>query len=122
MAIPKSTNAQQSIMSHNHDHGSCNDHSDQHDHQHGPPEAVGPRDNLFTRIDRDNVMALNAQDPAKGPEVIKPWDQRLDEDKVRLCSYLPVRPQRRTPLVQSTSNRTRMINCALCMLSAREAC
>ncbi|KAI0723688.1 galactose-binding domain-like protein [Fomitopsis betulina] len=68
-------------MSHNHDHGSCNDHSDQHDHQHGPPEAVGPRDNLFTRIDRDNVMALNAQDPAKGPEVIKPWDQRLDEDK-----------------------------------------
>ncbi|EPS96722.1 hypothetical protein FOMPIDRAFT_1062149 [Fomitopsis schrenkii] len=64
-------------MSHHHDH----DQSHHHDHQHGLPEGVGPRDNLFTRIDRDNVIALNAHDPGKGPEVIKPWDQRSDEDK-----------------------------------------
>nr|BAF49174.1 hypothetical protein [Fomitopsis palustris] len=68
-------------MSHHHGHGDCNDESHHHDHHHDLPEGVGPRDNLFTRIDRDNVIALNAQDPGKGPEVIKPWDQRLDEDK-----------------------------------------
>ncbi|KAH9925524.1 galactose-binding domain-like protein [Fomitopsis serialis] len=68
-------------MPHDHDHGGCNDDSHHHDHQHDLPEGVGPRDNLYSRIDRDNVIALNVQAPAKGPEVIKPWDQRLDEDK-----------------------------------------
>lgn len=44
------------------------------------PESEGYRDNLFSRIDRDNVVALNAAEPGKGPEVIKPWDKRLDEE------------------------------------------
>ena len=99
-------------MSRHHGHGDCNGESHHHDHHHDLPEGVGPRDNLFTRIDRDNVIALNAQDPGKGPEVIKPWDQRLDEDKVRRSSHLPLRPQRRRSH-SSTSSRTRMINCEL---------
>ncbi|KAI1784898.1 hypothetical protein LXA43DRAFT_1186179 [Ganoderma leucocontextum] len=72
---------QRSKMAHNHSHGGgCHDESDDHDHDHGLPEDVGYRDNLFSRIDRANVVALNAEEPGKGPEVIKPWDQRLDED------------------------------------------
>lgn len=70
-------------MAHNHSHGGgCHDESDHHDHDHGLPEDVGYRDNLFSRIDRANVVALNVEEPGKGPEVIKPWDQRLDEDSV----------------------------------------
>ena len=76
-------------MSDHHDHGNCDDESHHHDHQHHLPEGVGPRDNLYTRIDRDNVIAFNAQDPGKGPEVIKPWDSRLDEAKVCLSPRLP---------------------------------
>ena len=73
-------------MSHNHSHD-CHDESHDHDHEHGLPEDVGHRDNLFSRIDRDNVVALNAEEPGKGPEVIKPWDQRLDETTVTISMY-----------------------------------
>ncbi|KZT65874.1 DUF1000-domain-containing protein [Daedalea quercina L-15889] len=68
-------------MSHHQDHGNCNDDSQHHDHHHNLPEGLGPRDNLYSHIDRNNVIALNAQDPGQGPDVIKPWDQRLDEGK-----------------------------------------
>ncbi|EMD33304.1 hypothetical protein CERSUDRAFT_142239 [Gelatoporia subvermispora B] len=65
-------------MSHNHDHGNgCHDES--HGHDHDMPEGVGPRDNLFARIDRANVVALNAAAPGTGAEVIKPWHERTDE-------------------------------------------
>ncbi|KAI0763286.1 DUF1000-domain-containing protein [Trametes elegans] len=69
-------------MAHNHSHGGCHDESDGHDHghDHGLPEDVGHRDNLYARIDRANVVALNAEDPEKAPQVIKPWDKRLDEE------------------------------------------
>ncbi len=69
-------------MAHNHSHGDCHDESNHHDHQHGLPEDIGHRDNLYARIDRANVVALNAEDPEMGPAVIKPWDQRLDEETV----------------------------------------
>ncbi|PCH42607.1 DUF1000-domain-containing protein [Wolfiporia cocos MD-104 SS10] len=65
-------------MAHNHAHGSCGDECHDHDHI---PESQGHKDNLFERIDRPNVVALNAQDPGKGPEVIKPWHERTNEDK-----------------------------------------
>lgn len=70
-------------MAHNHSHENCGDESHGHDHQHGIPEAQGHRDNLFTYIDHPNVVALNAAAPGKGPEVVKPWSERLDEEKAR---------------------------------------
>ena len=77
-------------MSHNHSHGGgCHDESHDHDHDHGLPEDIGYRDNLFSRIDRTNVVALNAEEPGKGPEVIKPWDQRLDEETVGTNIWIP---------------------------------
>ncbi|KAI0249843.1 DUF1000-domain-containing protein [Lactifluus subvellereus] len=63
-------------MSHNHDHGyNCGDHA--HGHDHTQTDAGGPSDNVFVHIDRDNVIALNST--GEGKEVIKPWNERLDE-------------------------------------------
>ncbi|KAI0926421.1 hypothetical protein AcW1_008601 [Taiwanofungus camphoratus] len=66
-------------MSHNHTLENCYDEGHSHGHHHDIPEAQGHRDNLFSHIDRDNVVALNVQSPGKGPEVIKPWHERQDE-------------------------------------------
>jgi len=65
-------------MSHhdNHDH-SCGEHAHGDDHSHNHTSNGGPSDNLFAHIDRDNVVALNSVDG--GSKVIKPWDERLDE-------------------------------------------
>ncbi|KAH9972739.1 DUF1000-domain-containing protein [Lactifluus volemus] len=64
-------------MSHNHDHGdNCGDHAHSHDHTH--TDAGGPSDNVFVHIDRDNVVALNSI--GEGKVVIKPWNERLDEE------------------------------------------
>jgi len=63
----------------------CNDGSSGHDHDHGHGHDnpdVGPKDNLFERIDRPNVVALNAGE-GRGPEVIKPWHERNDTNSVR---------------------------------------
>lgn len=61
-------------MSHHCDHheGCGHDHLNQ---------DLGPEDNLYSQIDRPNVVALNAQQ--NGDVVIKPWAERLSTDKVR---------------------------------------
>jgi len=67
-------------MSHNHDHDhNCGDHAHDHDHT----DTGGPSDNVFTHIDRDNVIALNSI--GEGKQVIKPWNERLDEQVVSIC-------------------------------------
>ncbi|KAJ6541276.1 galactose-binding domain-like protein [Mycena sp. CBHHK59/15] len=64
-------------MSHQHD-AHCGHESTEHDHEHDSTD-LGPKDNLFSQIDRDNVVALNAL--GQGSTVIKPWHERLDEEK-----------------------------------------
>ena len=67
-------------MSHNHDHDhNCGDHAHDHDHT----DIGGPSDNVFMHIDRDNVIALNSV--GEGKQVIKPWNERLDEQVVSIC-------------------------------------
>ncbi|KAG9047950.1 hypothetical protein FS837_001134 [Tulasnella sp. UAMH 9824] len=56
-----------------HDH-SGHDH-DGHDHSHDISDAQP--NNLYDRVDRQNVVALNADTPE--PKVIKPWHERMDE-------------------------------------------
>lgn len=68
------------LMPHDHQHGNCGHEGHDHDHEHDQSGA-GPQDNLFAHIDRDNVVALNTY--GRGPEVIKPWNERLDEGVVR---------------------------------------
>ncbi|KZP27403.1 DUF1000-domain-containing protein [Athelia psychrophila] len=65
-------------MSHNHNHEDCSHESNNHDHDHDHDiSGAGPQDNLFQYIDRPNVVALNAT--TEGPNVIKPWHERMDE-------------------------------------------
>jgi len=65
-------------MSHNHNHG-CGHEGHDHDHDHGlPSDVLGHQDNLFSHIDRQNVVALNAS--GEGPEIIKAWNHRNDEE------------------------------------------
>ena len=72
-------------MSHNHDHGhNCGDHAHSHDHTQGHTNSGGSSDNVFAHIDRDNVTALNST--GEGKEVIKPWNEREDEQAVSICS------------------------------------
>jgi ABC-type Zn2+ transport system substrate-binding protein/surface adhesin len=69
-------------MSPNHDHGhDCGDHAHDHDHDH-THDTSGPSDNVFVHIDRDNVVALNST--SDGKQVIKPWNERLDEQVVSI--------------------------------------
>ncbi|KAJ7457595.1 PITH domain-containing protein [Mycena galericulata] len=66
-------------MPHQHD-AHCGHESTDHDHDHDHDTTdLGPKDNLFSQIDRDNVVALNAS--GEGSVIIKPWHERLDEDK-----------------------------------------
>ena len=66
-------------MSHHDDHGhNCGEHA--HDDDHNHTSNGGPSDNLFAHIDRSNVVALNSDQG--GPQVIKPWDERMDEQVV----------------------------------------
>jgi len=74
-------------MTHEHD-SHC--HGGSHDHDHDATD-LGPQDNLYTRIDRSNVVALNAIQP--GEVIIKPWDKRLDEIQVHRHAFLPRSPK-----------------------------
>jgi len=92
-------------MSHDHGHGGCGDHADEHEL---PGDVLGYRDNLYSQIDRVHVVAFNAN--GQGQTVIKPWSERNDEAAVRI---LPTVPNACTELTEnnSTSNRTPMISC-----------
>ncbi|KAK4046207.1 hypothetical protein OIV83_006239 [Microbotryomycetes sp. JL201] len=41
----------------------------------------GQQDFLFGQVDRDKVVALNATDPDNGKIVIRPWDDRMQEQE-----------------------------------------
>ena len=92
-------------MPHNDDHGhNCGEHS--HDHS---SNGGGPSDNLFVHIDRDNVVALNSV--SGGSQVIKPWDERMDELVVSLSPGARNAYVTMSPSTRSTSSRTQMISC-----------
>jgi len=71
-------------MSHNHGHGGCGDHADEHEL---PGNVLGYQDNLYNQIDRAHVVALNAD--GQGETVIKPWSLRNDETSVRISLDTP---------------------------------
>ncbi|KAG7089659.1 hypothetical protein E1B28_011319 [Marasmius oreades] len=64
-----------------HNHSHCHHESQDHDHDHDTSD-LGAQDNLFQHIDLQNVVILNASDDhGKGSDIIKPWHERLNEDK-----------------------------------------
>ena len=58
---------------------------DSHDHSHDQSDDLGPQDNLYTYIDRQNVVALNIGD-YQSSSIIKPWHLRMDENLVSMIA------------------------------------
>ncbi|KAG2181441.1 hypothetical protein INT44_008254 [Umbelopsis vinacea] len=56
-------------------------HSAHCEHEHEDLPGSGEQALLYSRIDRDNIRCLNEAEPDSGKSVVKPWDQRLDNDK-----------------------------------------
>jgi hypothetical protein len=67
---------------HSHEHHDCGHERNGNEHEHDDNADSGPQNSLFRYIDRPNVVALNAGD-SRGPEVIKPWHERNDNNVVR---------------------------------------
>ena len=63
-------------------------HSGGHGHSHSHEDLEGAeRGNLFSlylKIDTEKVECLNEESEGSGKDVFKPWDQRLDTEKVIL--------------------------------------
>lgn len=66
------------MSGHGHSHGGhcCEHESD------GQPSDLGVAYTLYTKIDTENVQCLNEVTEGSGKLVFKPWDKRLDTDKV----------------------------------------
>ncbi|KAI9259485.1 galactose-binding domain-like protein [Phascolomyces articulosus] len=56
-------------------------HDEHCDHDHDDLPGAGDQFLLYSRIDRDNVRCLNEAEPDTGKSVIKPWNERLDNEK-----------------------------------------
>lgn len=85
-------------MSHQHNSECGHEHHEQdghgghdHDHDHGPTGP--PPNNLYARIDRQNVVALNAEEGSDPCASLKPWHERTEETKV--SAVLDARSPRR---------------------------
>lgn len=54
----------------------------------------GAQDFLYAHIDRDQVVALNGEEGKEGKIVIRPWDERNQEEEVRLASFAFFEPHK----------------------------
>lgn len=64
---------------HGHSHGGC-----EHDHDHTPESELASSYSLYLKIDTERVTCLNETVEESGKYVFKPWDKRLDKEKVRI--------------------------------------
>lgn len=46
---------------------------------------MGVAYSLFTKIDLDRVECLNETVDGSGKTIFKPWEERMDNEKVRHC-------------------------------------
>jgi hypothetical protein len=71
-------------MSHSHcgDESHSHSHGDGSSHSHSPPPDSIPGDSLYSKVDLDRVRCLNERVDGMARSIIKPWDQRLDTEKV----------------------------------------
>lgn len=73
------------MSGHGHGHGHGHDCGGGHDH---PSESeMAAQFSLYTKIDTERVECLNETLDGSGRTIFKPWDQRLDKDKVLLLDW-----------------------------------
>jgi hypothetical protein len=65
-----------------HSHSCGQEH---HEHDHDDAER-GREFSLYLKIDTDNVQCLNESVEGSGKHVFKPWENKLDTEKVRPLS------------------------------------
>lgn len=58
-------------------------HSCEGDHNHDETPEMGLQYSLYSKIDMDNLECLNEVSEGSGKTVFKPWEERLNLDKVR---------------------------------------
>ncbi|OBZ88527.1 PITH domain-containing protein 1 [Choanephora cucurbitarum] len=56
-------------------------HDEHCDHDHDDLPESGEQFLLYSKIDIDNVSCLNEAEPNSGKKVIRPWNERMDNDK-----------------------------------------
>lgn len=64
------------MSGHSHSHG-CDG-----DHNHDETPEMGLQYSLYTKIDIDNLQCLNETVEDSGKSIFKPWEERLNMDKV----------------------------------------
>lgn len=68
-----------SKMAHHHHHGGCEHESTDSDHQ----NEIGIQYSLYKKIDLDNLECLNETEEGSAQNVFKPYEERLNFEKVR---------------------------------------
>lgn len=67
-------------MPHDHDHNhDCAADTSDSDHS----QEIGVQYSLFTKIDMENLECLNESEEGSGKTVFKPYEERLNFEKVR---------------------------------------
>lgn len=95
-------------------HDSCGHEAHDHDHDYAED---GPRDDLLSRIDMQNVVALNCDIPSHikaenvGRQILKPWVDRMDEHGVSVAQSFSLVRFILMFFGASTSSQMRMTNC-----------
>ena len=74
------------MSSHGHGGGSCG-HS--HSHDDISDAERGNQFSLYLKIDLERLQCLNESEDGSGKNVFKPWDKRLDVDKVDILILSP---------------------------------
>lgn len=64
-------------------HGHGHSHSCEGDANKDETPEMGMEYSLYTKIDLENMECLNEKVPLSGKSVFKPWEDRLDFEKVR---------------------------------------
>ncbi|KAK9493845.1 galactose-binding domain-like protein [Lipomyces doorenjongii] len=70
------------MSEHSHSHSHSQDNHG-HDHSHSPPpDTTFDSQSLYSHIYHDQIWTMNESEPNAGRDVIKPWSDRYDTEKV----------------------------------------
>lgn len=59
-------------------------HDEHCDHDHDDLPGAGDQFLLYSKIDLDNARCLNEAEPDSVKKVIRPWNERMDDLKVKV--------------------------------------
>ncbi|KAK9460153.1 galactose-binding domain-like protein [Lipomyces oligophaga] len=82
--------------SHSHSHSHGGDEGADHSHSHDPVLDTFDSQSLYQQIQHEQVWTMNESEPDQGRQVLKPWNERYDTEKIlesdadeQLLMYIP---------------------------------